>query len=235
MAIGVPPTNDYSLRDAVLVGDPDSGGMIYALIETGTTGTYTGTSKFTVSAYSSIDGANWTAVTLPAQTYTNSLIDDLDALYATSNGRLFAEDHSYNPNSYNPNNAYPSTFTLYFLQGGSLDNKVSNFSPASPKTIRGVVFGAASGSLPSKYWFASEDKIYSGTDPAGSDAADASGTFPGVFGSSTIWDISYAGGRLTNSPGRLRLPHHAERLCVSQRRVDQQPDGPPAHSGHRGP
>lgn len=189
--IGSPTTTRYSLRDAALVGDSTTG-TIYALIETGTTHVYSGASRFTVSVYSSTDGATWTAVPLPTQSYSTSLIDNFDALYATSNGQLYAEDHSYDPNSDDPNNAGVSTYTLYHLANGTFDNPVTTFVPApsSNKTIRGVVFGAG------KYWFASEDKLFSGTLPDGSDATDetvASGTFPNLLSTGAIWDISSTG------------------------------------------
>jgi hypothetical protein len=158
----------YTLRSAVLAGT-----TIYALIETGGT----------VAAYSSPDGAAWTAVALPAQTYTGTTTFTFDALFATSNGQVYAEGHAYTATSSTTGN---STYTLYPYDGVSAfgPGTVATFAPALNKTIRGVVYDGA------KYWFASEDLLRSGT--ANSATIDEATAFTGLAAKS-IWGISYVG------------------------------------------
>ena len=147
--IGSPPTTAYVLRAAVLVGNATTG-TIYALIEQETS------ASLTVSVYSSTDAATWTPVTLPPALFpsaSNPLIDNFDNLFITSDGNLYAEDHSYNPNSTNPTNPFASTFLLYHYDPvGKLFSQVSTFLPGSA-SIRGVVFDG------SNYWFAAEDLV----------------------------------------------------------------------------
>ena len=175
----------YRLRSAVLAGAVSGTPTIYALIETGSEPNITG------SVFGSTDGLVWTAVaTLPSQTYSGSTISSIDALFATSNGELYAEGHSYASNASSTITAGSSTYTLYHLAGSSLNNIVTGFTPTLDKSIRGVVYD----SVNTKYWFASEDQLVSNT------AADGTGTlvneistFTSLSGK-TIWGISYTSG-----------------------------------------
>ncbi len=181
--IGSPPTTAYVLRAAVLVGNATTG-TIYALIEQETS------TSLTVSVYSSTDAATWTPVTLPPALFpsaSNPLIDNFDNLFITSDGNLYAEDHSYNPNSTNPTNPFASTFLLYHYDPvGKLFSQVSTFLPGSA-SIRGVVFDG------SNYWFAAEDLVCSGASSDGTGALPSSASFSGLA-LGAIWDISYTGG-----------------------------------------
>jgi hypothetical protein len=186
--------SSYTLRSAVLAGS-----TIYALIETGKA------DPPTLSVYGSTDGSTWpTLISLP--TCPSGLASDndsfsLDALYATSNGELYAEGHKYTETSstYGYSNYY-----LFRYNGSSFVQVVgasSAFSPAIGMTLRGVVFDSAN----NKYWFASEDKLFSGTQADGSDAVNSVSAFSGLSltadatEATTLWDISYAGSGTTRA------------------------------------
>jgi hypothetical protein len=193
--VAINGSTSYSLRSAVLAGDYLTG-TIYALIETGVE------KSSTISVYSSTDGNTWTGPLSSQPGYNSNLISNYDALFA-ANGCVYAENHSYNPNSYAPTSPGQSTYTLFQLvpSPAQVTGSTGTFCPSAPptvdldKSIRGVVFDGSS-----KYWFASENKLFSGISSNGSDATDSSSTFTGLFSSSsyTVWGISYSG-----SPGHL--------------------------------
>ena len=164
---------NYDLRSVVVAGS-----TIYALIEL----------NGVLSTYSSIDGSTWTSISLPANQLASG--DDkftFDALFATSNGKVYLEGHSYYSNPSNPNYPGSSTYNLYYYNGSAFQS-VTTFTPAITKTIRGVVFDGTS-----NYWFASEDQLYISTDAAGSTSASppASSSTPFSGLSTPLWSISY--------------------------------------------
>jgi hypothetical protein len=176
----------YRLRSAVLAGAVSGTPTIYTLIETGSE------PNISLLVYSSTNGVDWTPITtLPSQTYTGSTISSLDALFATSNGELYAEGHSYASNASSTITAGSSTYTLYHLVGSSLNNIVTGFTPTLDKSIRGVVYD----SVNTKYWIASEDQLVSNTaaDGTGALVNEISTTYTGLAGK-TIWEISYTSG-----------------------------------------
>ncbi len=205
VAIGNPPSTSYVLSSAVCSGPT---GTIYALVQTGTE------PNITVKVYSSTDGNTWTALTgLPTQTYNSSTVNVFDALFITSKGDLYAENHNYDLNPTDPSTPGASVYTLYYYKPSSssfvqVKGGDGGFSPSPTsdydKSIRGVVSDANG-----KYWFASEDSLYGGgTDPAGADAVNSLSSFYPGFASiipnaTTIWAISCTGGTLTGSPGRF--------------------------------
>jgi|GEM_PF-2358172 hypothetical protein len=192
VAIGSPPSKGYVLRSAVLTGSAGAG-TIYALIEVGTE------PNMTIQLFSSTDGANWTAIPLPAQTITGANAFTFDALFGTStNGLIFAEGHAYNTNQSDPSNPGPSTYTLWYSLGGAAFQQVTNFAPGvnSNKTIRGVVCDTSG-----NYYFASENLLQKSPtySDGGSDFSStlAPGTFPNAgTAATTVWDISFTGGSI---------------------------------------
>jgi hypothetical protein len=176
VAIG---SGSYTLRSVVL-DDVSVQRKIYALVETGGS----------IKLYRSSDGSTWTIVPgLPAQTLSGTSAFTLDAIYA-ANGELYAESHG--PYDATVNVATNSPFALlHYDTSTSAFVAVSTFAPAVNMTVRGVVGDGT------HYWFASEDKIVSGLNADGSDAADVSSGFVGFSGSGkTIWAISFAGGKV---------------------------------------
>ena len=162
-------SSNYDLRSAALAGNSTTG-TIYALIEAtdGTQSVYHWTSGDT----------SWTAIaTLPTP--------GLDALFATSNGELYAEGHSYNSST------LVSTYFLFHLVGTSLNNPMLGFTPTSDKSIRGVVSNLAG----TKFWIASEDQLVSNAvaDGSGTIVNEISITYPTLSGK-TIWGISFTTG-----------------------------------------
>jgi hypothetical protein len=164
----------YTLRSAVL-DDVSATPAIYALIESGgSIATY----KYTVAG-------GWTALPgMPAQDLTSKNAFTFDALF-TANGDLYAEGHAYDATL---NSATTNTFSLYHYSAGVFA-VVTAFAPAPNRTIRGVVFGGGT------YWFASEDKLFSGVNADASVSSDASAPFSGLSAKS-IWGISSAGGNI---------------------------------------
>jgi hypothetical protein len=160
----------YSLRSAVLAGS-----TIYVLIETGIE------PNSTISVYSSTDGNTWGAP-LSSQPGYSSPMNNYDALFATSDGNVYAENHSYDPNPTDPTNPGNSIYTLYYFNG-SVFVQATGVIPGTNMTIRGVVWDNTN------YWFASEDKLYTG-DKTGvmCSSVTSSGPFAGMNG--TIWGIS---------------------------------------------
>ncbi len=203
VAIGNPPSTNYVLSNAVCTGPT---GTIYALVQTGTE------PNLTVKVYSSTDGNTWAALNMPSwMTYNSSTVDVFDALFTTSNGDLFAENHDYNLNPTDPSTPGASTYTLYYYKPSSssfvqVKGGDGGFAPSPTsdydKSIRGAVCDKNG-----KYWFASEDQLYGGgTDPAGTDAVNSLSSFYPGFASiipaaTTIWAMSCIGGTLTGSAG----------------------------------
>jgi len=190
VAIGSPPSTNYALRSAVLAGNQASG-TVYALIEIGVE------PNMTIKVYSTVDGVNWINVPIPAQTVTGANAFTFDALYGTStNGLVFAEGHAYNTNTSDPTNPGPSTYTLWYSQGGAAFQQVTHFAPGIDRPIRGVVCDNSG-----NYYFASEDLLQMSPtcSDGGSDFSSiaAPGTFPNQgTTSTTIWDISFTGSAL---------------------------------------
>jgi hypothetical protein len=166
------------LNSAVLVGDASTG-SIYVLLEVDSTrGIWRSTTT---------DGASWEKLSVDASKYT--------ALFS-ANGQLYAE-------SMTTDSATTfRTYRLYYCDIAAatpafvlVDGGDHLFLPAvsaeysGDKTIRGVVYDEVN----SKYWFASEDFLYSGTSADGSDATNAVSSFTDLS-SKTIWAISYTGG-----------------------------------------
>jgi hypothetical protein len=154
------------LGPAVLVGD-SSTGTIYVLLENG--------DNRELYSWDGAEGSVWTQVSLPTGT-------SFDRLYAAGPS-LFAENHVYD------STAETSSYSLYLLSGSAFA-AVSNFAPATDKTIRGVIYESGASPAP-LYWFASENQLYRGTAADGSDAASVIDSFASI---SDIWDISYTGG-----------------------------------------
>jgi len=175
-------SSTYYLAGAVVAG-----GKIYALIQTGTE------PNMVTSVYYSTDGGSWTALpgtALPAQAYSTSYISTFDALFATSDGELYAENHSYDPNKSDPNNPGASTYTLYHFNGTSFDLLSFASSSASSLAFRGVVKDATN------YWFNFNNEIFRGSLPDASNATDVTASFasPALSGK-TIWGLSLANGK----------------------------------------
>jgi len=166
-------SSSYTLRSAVLAGT-----KIYALVEKGSS----------ILLYSSTDGSSWSDVALPAQTYGGTDHDfTFETLFA-ANGKLYAASHG--PYNAAVNLATTNPYSLWYLNGSTFSQATAGFVPNTNNTIRGVVWDGTN------YWFASEDKIFSGPagDPDPSHATDASASFTGLSG--TFWCISFAGSKV---------------------------------------
>jgi hypothetical protein len=169
--VSINGSTSYSLRSAVL----DSvNNKIYALIETGIE------RSSTISVWS-YDGTIWTGPLSSQSGYNSNLISNFDALFA-AHGYVYAELHSYDPNSNDPTNPGPSTYTLCYYNGSIFVPVSSLFSPGPNMTIRGVVWDGLN------YWFASEDQLYCASDQTGTSAASP---WPFASMSGTIWGISF--------------------------------------------
>ena len=137
---------------------------IYALV---------GEKSTDVALYSSTDGATWSAVAnIPSGKV-------FDALFS-ANGHLFAVSHTYITTT--STDTGTSYYDLYYYDGSAF-SAVNNFTNLT-LTIRGV---ASDGT---NYWFASENMLYTATNPNNSGGSSL-GTPP-----DTIWYISYTGGYL---------------------------------------
>jgi hypothetical protein len=170
--VAIGGSSTYFLRSVVLAGP-----TIYALV---------GADSSSIALYSSTDGDTWSQITpLPTTSVVAhaSSTYAVDALFAANN-ELFVMGHTFIPAASSGVGA--SYYDLYHLNGSTFD-QVSNFTDLTT-TIRGVVGDG------SHYWFAAEDRLYSGgTNPNGSDAA-------AMTVSNTVWGISYTG-----SPGHLYI------------------------------
>ena len=164
-------SSSYTLRSAVLAGT-----KIYALVEKGSS----------ILLYSSTDGSTWSDVALPAQTYGGTDHDfTFETLFA-ANGQLYAASHG--PYNAAVNLATTNPYSLWYLNGSTFSQATSGFVPNTNNTIRGVVWDGTN------YWFASEDKIFSGSSADPSLATDASASFTGLSG--TFWGLSFAGSKV---------------------------------------
>jgi hypothetical protein len=155
----------YTLYSAVLAGGTTP--TIYVLLD----------NDGTREAYSSSDGSTWSSIALPSGT-------TFDALYATSSGEVYAENHYYDEDV-----STKSTYTLYHYDSSAFVQVLADVTLNADETIRGVVYDSAS----ALYWFASQSHLYSSSNADLSSRTAQISNYTGLS-SDTIWGISYANG-----------------------------------------